>query len=84
MLKNNEISKEEVESMQTAEYSKETFGIQYPLLRKTSLSNGAKVSRYWKDPIKAYGEEYFICSEWYEIPQNNDRPYFMKWLALHQ
>jgi hypothetical protein len=83
MLSNHEISKEEIELMQTAEYSKETFHIQYPLLRKASLSNGEKVLRYWAGAVEAYGEQYFICSEWYEVPQNNDRPYFMKWLGLH-
>lgn len=84
MLGNHEISNEEIELMQTAAYSKETFHIQHPLLRKSSLSNGEKVKRYWSGEVEAYGEKYFICSEWYETPQNNDRPYFMKWLALRQ
>ncbi|MBS4178787.1 hypothetical protein [Lederbergia citrea] len=82
MLSNHEITKEEIELMQTAHYSRETFHIQYPLLRKASLSNGQKVLRYWAGAVEAYGEKYFICSEWYENPQNNDRPYFMKWLSL--
>lgn len=84
MLNNHEISKEEIELMQTPIYSKETFDIQYPVLRKASLSNGQKVLRYWAGAVESYGEKYFICSEWYEVPQNNDRPYFMKWLALHK
>ncbi|MEQ8235211.1 MAG: hypothetical protein ABRQ23_00360 [Syntrophomonadaceae bacterium] len=84
MLSNEESSKEEIELMQTADYSKKTFDIQYPLLRKASLSNGQKVDRYWAGAVEAYGEKYFICSEWYETAQNNDRPYFMKWLSEHQ
>jgi len=84
MLANHEISKEEIELMQTAAYSKKTFHLLHPLLRKTSLSNGEKVTRYWSTEVEAYGEKYFICSEWYETPSNNDRPYFMKWLALRQ
>src|SRR5680860_122440 len=39
MLKSHKISEEEIELMQTAEYSKLTFDIQYPLLRKATLSN---------------------------------------------
>ena len=26
--------------------------------------------------------EVFHLSEWYEVPQNNDRPHFMKWLGM--
>ena len=84
MFNNHEISEEEITLMQTAEYSKQTFDIQFPLLRKASLSNGEKILRYWAGAVEGYGEKYFICSEWYEVPQNNDRPYFMKWLALHK
>ncbi|WP_028612296.1 hypothetical protein [Paenibacillus harenae] len=82
MLQNHEITEDEIELMQTSHYSKETFDIQYPLLRKASLSNGEKVLRYWARAVEAYGEQYFICSEWYEVPQNNDRPFFMKWLGV--
>jgi hypothetical protein len=84
MLQNHEISKDEIELMQTERYSKDTFHIQYPLLRKASLSNGEKVLRYWAGAIEAYGERYFICSEWFEVPQNNDRLFFMKWLATRK
>ena len=84
MINDHEISEEEIALMQTAEYSKQTFHIQYPLLRKASRSNGEKILRYWAGEVEAYGEMYFICSEWHEVPQNNDRPYFMKWLDLHK
>lgn len=84
MLTSHEISEEEIALMQKAEYSKQTFDIQFPLLRKASLSNGEKILRYWAGAVEAYGEKYFICSEWYEVPQNNDRPHFLKWLALHK
>lgn len=84
MLKNEEISKEEIELMQTEEYSKKTFDIQYPLLVKASLSNGKKPLRYWAGSVETFGEKFFICSEWYETQANNDRPYFMKWMGLHQ
>ncbi|MEK5268833.1 MULTISPECIES: hypothetical protein [unclassified Heyndrickxia] len=84
MLEEGKVSKEEVEKMQTKEYSKETFDIQYPLLQKAALTQGKSPARYYSAPIKIYGEEYFLCSEWFEVPTNNDRPYLMKWLALHK
>jgi hypothetical protein len=68
--------------MQTKEYSKDTFDIQYPLLQKASLTNGESPKRYYSSPLKIDGEDYFLCSEWYEVPANNDRPYLLKWLAL--
>jgi hypothetical protein len=84
MLKNEEISQGEIALMQTEEYSKRTFDLQYPVLRRASLSNYKRPDRYWAGPVEAYGDRYFICSEWYETEVNNDRPYFMKWFGLHQ
>ena len=82
MFNNEEVSPEEVELMQTESYSKETFDIQYPLLVKTSLSDGKKPVRFWAKGVQIFGENYYICSEWYETENNNDREYFMKWLTL--
>ena len=82
MLEEGKASKEEVEKMQTSEYSKETFDIQYPLLKKASNESEIKPHRYYANPVKIYGEYYFLCSEWYEVPGNNDRPYLLKWIAL--
>ena len=84
MLENGEISKQEIEQMRTKDYSKETFDIQYPLLLKVNEVNGKSPVRYYSSPLKIHGEDYFLCSEWFEVPSNNDRPYLMKWLALHK
>lgn len=84
ILENGEVTKEEIEKMQTKEYSKETFDIQYPLLQKASLTEGESPKRYYSSSVKIYGEDYFLCSEWFEVPANNDRPFLLKWLALHK
>ncbi|MGD9677000.1 MAG: hypothetical protein AB7V16_01380 [Vulcanibacillus sp.] len=84
MLESGEVSKQEIEQMQTKEYSKETFDIQFPLLQKASLTNGESPKRYYGLPVKINDEDYFLCSEWYEVPANNDRPYLLKWLTLHK
>ncbi|WP_321347083.1 hypothetical protein [uncultured Draconibacterium sp.] len=80
MFRDKEVSRQEVDLMQTQQYSKDTFDLQYPLLRKATLSNGKKPPRYWANAVELYGSKYFICSEWYETAANNDRPYFLKWL----
>lgn len=84
ILENGEVAKEEIEQMQTADYSKEVFDIQYPLLIKVSETDGRSPKRYYSVPIKIYDEDYFLCSEWFEVPANNDRPYLIKWLALNK
>ncbi|OCZ54290.1 hypothetical protein [Dehalobacter sp. TeCB1] len=84
LLEDGMVLKEEIEKMQTKEYSKETFDLQYPLLQKAALTQGKSPVRYYSAPLKIYGEDYFLCSEWFEVPANNDRPYLMKWLALRK
>lgn len=84
ILENGEVSKEEIEQMQTADYSKEVFDIQYPLLLKASKTGNKSPKRYYSVPVKIYDENYFLCSEWFEVPANNDRPYLLKWLSSYK
>lgn len=83
LLEQGVVSEEEVQLMQMKQYSKETFDIQYPLLMPVQSTNGRHPARYYSSPITVYGKKYFLCSEWYEVPANNDRPYLLKWIALH-
>ena len=55
---------QEISKMQELEYSKATFGIQYPLLLKTSSAE--KEKHYYSELITLYGETYRLCCEWYE------------------
>ena len=84
MLENGEVPKQEIDLLQLKQYSKETFHIQYSLLQKSSLTKGIRPMKYYSSPVKIYGEDYFMCSEWYEVIANNDRPYLLKWLVLHK
>lgn len=72
----------EVAQMQGLEYSKETFGIQYPLLLKTSSPVAEK--HYYSELLTLYGETYRLCCEWFETAANNDRPYVEKWIGEHE
>lgn len=74
-------SDEEVVKMQTKEYSKKTFGIDFPLL---VLANGEhNKKRYYKEMLNIKGTNYLLCSQWFEVPANNDRPLLMAWLEKH-
>jgi hypothetical protein len=80
LLESNIISKDCIEKMQTLEYSKQNFGLQYPLLKKVDRYPPNKVERYYADPIRINSDLYYLCSEWYEQKNNNDRPYLIKWM----
>lgn len=71
----------EIQAMQTPEYSKITFGLNYPLLAHKD-SQFEKV-RYYSKPISINGEYYYLCSQWFETAANNDRSFLLKWIALH-
>ena len=68
-----------IEAMQTAEYSKREFDLQYPLLVKDG--GKFKSSQYYKTPIALGNTRYYMCSQWYEKPTNNDRAYLLAWLS---
>lgn len=82
MLENGAATVEEIEWMQNGDYSKQFFGLNYPVLIKTNSAQ--KESRYYSQILNIYGEKYRLCSEWFENAQNNDRPYLLKWIAKHQ
>ena len=65
--------------MQRHDYSKATFDIQFPFLAKEN-SRYYERARYYKNTYHINGEIYFLCSQWYEVPTNNDRPYYEEWL----
>jgi hypothetical protein len=81
LVEENLIEIQEVENLQTPSYSKLHFGIDHSFLKKKPDSIPVKIPFYNKNTrIEIRGEFFWICSEWYEVPQNNDRPYYEKWL----
>ena len=72
------ISDDELRLMQDAEYSKRTFGIDFPLL--VAVGEYPNPIRYYSKPLKINGIEYKLCSQWFETPANNDRPLLMEWI----
>lgn len=82
ILRDGGISSEELHLLQDKEYSKRVFDLQYPVLVKAGTDYESV--RYYSSPIDIGGERYYLCSQWFETPANNDRPYLEKWIAQHQ
>lgn len=83
LIQEGKVSEEEIQKMLTLPYSKQTFGLQFPVLAK--VDSKYEKCRYYKNTFKANPkEEYALCSQWYEIAANNDRPYLEKWIKEHE
>lgn len=81
MLEKGAATDLEIKWMQDADYCKRIFDLQYPLLIKTDAKK--KELRYYAEPLYINGERYRMCSEWFEVKSNNDRPYLEKWIEEH-
>jgi len=77
-LESGRICESEVKQMMTKEYSKNTFGIDFPLL--VSSQDECDSVRYYSKPLTISGVSYRLCSQWFEVAANNDRPYLIAWL----
>ncbi len=81
LLEEGKASVDEVYCMQQANYSKRMFDLQYPVLVKAD--GEYEDVRYYKNPLYIRGEKYLMCSQWFEVSTNNDRPYLLKWIEEH-
>ena len=81
LLQSGAASEAEVGFMQQAEYSKQFFGLNHPLLAKVNTDYNP--ARYYSKQLVIRGETYALCNDWYENVSNNDRPYLLKWINEH-
>ncbi len=77
------ISDNEIENLQKKEYSKITFNVTFPLLKKVdkklSLRENIMVNgypRYYEKPIETNKVQYLLTNEWKEYNRDD----FMNWL----
>ncbi|AOV98901.1 hypothetical protein [Dehalococcoides mccartyi] len=77
-LENGKADDEEINLMRTKDYSKSQFGIDFPLL--VLASEECDSARYYAKPFTIRGVQYRLCSQWFEVPANNDRPLLLSWL----
>lgn len=80
-LENGTANDEEIQRMQTKPYSKNTFGIDFPLL--VAENSEYDSVRYYSKPLNISGKRFYLCSQWFEVSANNDRPFLLAWLAKH-
>ena len=71
-----EKSEKELLNLKSPIFSKQTFNINYPFLKKIT-SNAPKQDRYWKNKYLINGEYYVVTSEWYK----GSLPLFKAYLA---
>ncbi len=83
ILKRNLISQSEIEKLQESQYSKFTFDVNYPVLKKVneklSILENRTINdhtRYYAYPIESNNIKYLYTCEWFERSQED----FIKWL----
>ena len=82
LLESGAATDEEISLMQTVDYSKKTFDLQYPVLADADSDFDAV--RYYVKPLTIDGKKYMLCSQWFETSANNDRPFLDKWIEEHE
>ena len=78
ILESGRVVAEEISRLQSEKYSKDYLGLNYAALVKAD-SEYEKV-RYYAVPILINGIYYKLCSQWYEVPANDDRPLLIDWI----
>lgn len=82
ILESGCLSDSEVQQLQSKAYCSETLNLNFPLLVRADAEYDT--ARYYKDPVRVNGIDYVMCSQWVERPDNNDRPYLMRWIREHR
>lgn len=86
ILESNSIPFSEIQLLQTLQYSKRTFNLNFPLIKeinymedidKQKKDNKGR-NRYYKTTITINGKKYLLCSQWYDY----NREYLLKWIEL--
>lgn len=62
-LLSDQISTAEIQKLLDADYSKQIFDINYPLLSQERVINGH--ARYYVSPVLIKGVKYYVCQEWF-------------------
>ncbi len=77
-IENNRVSSEEIQGMLDKRWSKDNFGISYPVLAKDG--SGFKKDRYYVKPIVKDKAKYYLCSQWVEDNKEN----LLTWIKNHE
>jgi hypothetical protein len=80
-LESGKANDKEIALLQTKDYSKSAFGIDFPLL--VSADCDCDSARYYAKPLTIQDKQYHLCSQWFEVDANNDRSLLLAWLNEH-
>ena len=90
LAKENSIPPDEVEELLNLEYSKSTFNLNYPFLKRITPNVDTQVQRqvnghyrYWADEITIFDNKYYACNDWYEKNRNKFTMWFEKINRTH-
>ena len=72
-------SEEDIKNFTQKEYSKETWGLSYPLLSKERIKTNGH-DRYYAKDVPIGNESYYICNNWYQ----KQREKLREWLKKYQ
>ncbi|MED0971378.1 P-loop NTPase fold protein [Bacillus paramycoides] len=85
LVNSSVISPAIIQNLLDLDYSKDTFGLNYPFLKEiddtTSISLQVKINgnnRYWVKTFEIEGKGYLVCSQWYK----NMSTEFERWVKL--
>ena len=82
ILESGKVDADEINRLQSERYSKDSLGLNYPALVIADSEYDAV--RYYSDPILINGVKYKLCSQWFEMPANDDRPYLIDWIKKYK
>lgn len=75
----NNCSVEEAERFLSLEYSRQEFGISFPLLQRERIPDARGYYRYSPTPLHIHNRTYYICTQWYD----RHRAWLINWLNGH-
>lgn len=82
MFSQNLFTSEELNKLQTKEYSKRTLGLEYPLFQTDANMirdrGNTGIPRYWTS--EKFGQSYYACSQWWKGKLDIYEPKFAAWI----
>lgn len=63
-------------------YSNREFGLNFPLLIEEN-GPGFIIAKAWKNTVRINGKNYYLCAQWFQNPNNNDRERLENWIMEH-
>jgi len=77
-LENFNFTETEIEELKSKESTKQTFGLNLPLL--VDGDDDFEKVRYYADPVTINGKDYWLCSQWFE----SSRQKLIDWLDKYE